>query len=90
MIPVVSLFMILFFSFLRFIVAIACYLKDSKKIFMQSLSLYASCLCSMLLNDEIVDIQKPDGICSPTFVANDFSGIFLHPFIFSIKYSRSA
>ena len=25
----------------------------------------------MLLNDDIVDIEKPDGLCSPTFVAQD-------------------
>ena len=42
------------------------------------------------LNDDIVDIEKPDGICSPTFVVDEFSGLFLHPSIFSIKHSRSA
>ena len=44
----------------------------------------------MLLNDEIADIKKLDGICSPTFVMNEFSGFFLHPPIYSIKNSRSA
>ena len=44
----------------------------------------------MFLNDNIVDIEKADGICSPTFVGNEFSGLFLHPSIFSIKHSRSA
>ena len=29
----------------------------------------------MSLNDEIVDIQKPDGICSPAFVLDGFSGL---------------
>ena len=43
----------------------------------------------MLLNDNVIDIEKPDGICSPTFVANEFSGLFLHPSIFSFKHSRS-
>ena len=33
----------------------------------------------MLLNDDIVDIEKTDGICSPTFV------VFLYPSIFSFK-----
>ena len=47
-------------------------------------------LISMLLNDDILDIEKPDGICSPTFVGNEFSVLFLHPSIFSIKHSRSA
>ena len=44
----------------------------------------------MFLNDHIVDLEKPDGICLPTFVVNEFSGLFLHPSIFSIKHSRSA
>ena len=44
----------------------------------------------MLLNKDIVDIEKPDGICSLTFVVDEFSGLFLHPPIFSIKHLRSA
>ena len=44
----------------------------------------------MSFNDNIVDNEKPDGICLPTFVVNEFSGLFLHPSIFSIKHSRSA
>ena len=44
----------------------------------------------MLLNDDIVEIGKPDGICWPTFDVDEFSGLFLHPSIFSIKHSRSA
>ena len=39
---------------------------------MQSLPLYTSCLFSMLLNDDIVDIEKPDGLCSLIFVVNEF------------------
>ena len=42
----------------------------------------------MLLNDDIVDIAKPDGICSLTFFADEVSGLFLHPSNFSIKHSR--
>ena len=57
---------------------------------MQSLPLYASCLISALLNDDMLDIEKPNGICSPTFVVDEFSGLFLHPSIFSIKHSKSA
>ena len=41
----------------------------------------------MLLNDDIVDIKKPDCICSLTFVVDEFSGLFLHPFI--IFYMQS-
>ena len=44
----------------------------------------------MLLNEDIVDIKKPEGICLPTFVVDEFSGLFLHPSIFSIIHSRSA
>ena len=42
----------------------------------------------MLLNDDTVNIEKPDRICSLTFVVDEFSGLFLHPSIFSVKYSR--
>ena len=49
----------------------------------------------MLLN--IVDIEKSDEICSPTFVVDQLSGLFLHPSIFTsifilpfIKDLRSA
>ena len=57
---------------------------------MQSLPPNTLCLFSMLLNEDIVDIEKPDGICSLTFVGNELSGLFLHPSIFSIKHSRPA
>ena len=40
----------------------------------------------MLSNYGIVDVKKPDGICSPTFAEDEFSGLFLHPSFFSIKY----
>ena len=33
-------------------------LKDSQNFFIQSLPLHTSCLFSMLLNDDIVDIKK--------------------------------
>ena len=64
----------------------ACSLKDSQNFLMQSLPLYTSWLSSMLLNDDIVDIKKSDGICSPYFVIVKFQ----HPSILSIKDSRSA
>ena len=44
----------------------------------------------MFLNDDTVDIEKPDGICLPTFDVNEYSGLFLNLSIFSIKHSRSA
>ena len=47
-------------------------------------------LIFMLLNNDIVDIEKPNGICLPTFVVDEFSGLFKHPSISFIKHSRSA
>ena len=35
-------------------------------------------------------MEKINGISSPTFAVDDFSRLFLHPFIFPIKDSRSA
>ena len=40
----------------------------------------------MSLNDDIVDIEKPDRVCSPTFVVGDISGIFLHPSTFFQRF----
>ena len=39
----------------------------------------------MSTNNVIVGIEKPDETCLPTFVINYFSGLFLHPLIFSTK-----
>ena len=44
----------------------------------------------MLLNYDIVDIEKLDGISSATFIVNEFSELFLHQSIFSMKHLRSA
>ena len=38
----------------------------------------------MLLNKDIVNIEKYDVIFSLTFVMDEFSGLFLRPSIFSI------
>ena len=38
----------------------------------------------MLLNDDIVHTEKPDGIYWPTFVVDESSGLFLHPLVFSM------
>ena len=43
----------------------------------------------MLRNDGIVDIEKYDEICLLTFVVDRYSGLFLHPSIFSIIHLRS-
>ena len=44
----------------------------------------------MPLNEDIVDIEKPEGICSLTFAVDEFSALFLHPSTFTIKDSKSA
>ena len=67
-----------------------CSLKNLQNFFMQYSPLYTSCLLSMLLNEVIAGIEKPGGICSRTFVQNEFSGLFLHPSMFLIMHSRSA
>ena len=43
----------------------------------------------MSLNDHIANIKKPGGIYLPNFAIDEFSGLFLHPLIFSNKHSRS-
>ena len=58
------LVIISFFLFLKLIIFIACSLKYSQNFFMQSLPLYALCLFSLLLNDDVVDIEKPEVILS--------------------------
>ena len=47
-----------YFFFLKLIISVACFLKDSQNFFMQSLPLYTSCLFSMLLNDNMVEMKK--------------------------------
>ena len=79
-----------FFSFLKINYFHAYSLKDSQNFFMQSLPLYMLRLFSILLNNNIVDTEKPNGICWLSYVVDEFSGLYLHPSIFSIIHSRSA
>ena len=44
----------------------------------------------MLLNEDIVQIEKPNGICLLTFVVDEFPGLFLHSSVFSIIHSKTA
>ena len=101
MIPAAIFLIVSFFSFLKLIIFTACSLKDLQNFSIQSLLLiifyyflffllYTSCLFSVLVNEDIVDIEKPDGICLLTFVADEFSGLFLHPSIFPIIHPKSA
>ena len=73
------------FFFLKLIIFIACSFKDSQNFFMQSLPLHTSRLFSMSLNDDIVDIEKPDGIGSLTSFFLIFQDYFYIPSIFSNK-----
>ena len=41
-------------------------------------------------NEYPVDIEFPQGICSPNFVVEEFSGLFAHPSIFLFKDSMPA
>ena len=70
MIPDPPLLITSFFLFLKLIVFIERSLENSQNFFMQSLPLYTSCLFSMLLNEDILEIEKPDGIFSFTFVVD--------------------
>ena len=85
MIPTALLFITSFFFFLKLINFNACSLKDSQNFLMQSLPLYRSCFVSMLLNDDIVEIERPGRACSLAFVMNEFSGLFLHPSMFLLN-----
>ena len=63
-----------FFFFLKLIVFFACSLKDSQNFFIHKTTSAYTMLIFYALNDDIVDIEKPDGICLPTFVVEEFSG----------------
>ena len=43
----------------------------------------------MLLNEKVVDIEKPDGICFLALAVDGFLGLFLHSSVFSIIQLRS-
>ena len=49
---------------------------------------HLSFLFSMLQSEDIADIVKPDGMCSLTYILDEFSGLFLHTSVFSIIHSR--
>ena len=88
MIPAALLLITSFFFVLKFVIFIAYSLKNSQNLFIQSLNLYKSWVLSMLVNEDIAEIEKGDGICSFTFVVDEFSGLFLHPSIFSMIHLR--
>ena len=77
------------FLFLKPIIFIAYCLKDSQNFFIQTLSWHTSCLFPMLLNEKVVDIEKPDGICFLALAVDEFLGLFLYSSILSIIQLRS-
>ena len=42
-------------------------------------------LIFVLINDDLIELETPDGIRSPTLVVDDLSRLLLHPSIFSIE-----
>ena len=80
MIPAALLLINSFFLFVKLIILIACFLKDSQdKTFSHNLYLlfsiplyllYIYLLFSMPLNEDILGIGKPDGICLLISVAD--------------------
>ena len=86
---ILAALLLLISFFKKLIIFIACSLKTSKNFLIQSLPQYTSCLFSMLLKEDILDIEKPGVICSRTFAVDKFSGLFLHTSIVSIMHSRS-
>ena len=97
MITAALLLVTFIFFFLKLFIFIARSLKNSQNFFMQPFSLYTSYflyilrilwLFSMLLKENIVDIEKPDGICLHTFAVDEFSGLFLYPLFFSDIHSN--
>ena len=65
-----------FSSFL--ITFVACSLRELQNVFVQSFSRYKPCLISISSKALIADNEYPQGICSPTFVVEDFFHLFAH------------
>ena len=59
-----------------------CSLKESQNFFIQSFPRYKVCLFSIWSYPQIVDIEYRQWICSPTFIVEDFSGLFARLSIF--------
>ena len=57
---------------------------------LKNYAIFTSIYIMPIFYDNIEGIENSDGICSLTFVVDEFSGLFLHPLIFSVIHSRSA
>ena len=66
------------FFFLKIIIFSVCSFKNGQNFFIQSLPLYTSCLFFIFLNNDIVDIEKPDGVFSLTFCCIHQSFLLYH------------
>ena len=66
----------------------ACSPNDSKT-FSCNIFHYIKYVVLLQSNAPIVDIEYPQGICSPIFDLEEFSGLFAHSSIFLIKDSIS-
>ena len=95
---IISVFMFEFFlanaaffgkSSLCSIIFIACSLKGLQNFWIESSASYTLCLFSIPSNLHIVDIEYLQEICSPTFVVNGFSKLFLYFSDFLFRDSRS-
>ena len=73
------------FFFLKLVIFAAYSFKDLQNLLMRYLPLYTSRLFPMFF--DTANTEKPDAICSLTFFVSEFSGLFLHPSILSIKHS---
>ena len=69
----------------KLITFVACSLKEQQNFLIQSSPRYELCPFSIVLKIHIVDIDEPQGICSPIFFVEDFSRLFAHPSIFYSK-----
>ena len=72
------------FAFLKANYPNAYTFKNLQKLFIQSFPLYSSCLCFIVLSDDIVEIKMSDGRCLATFVVDDFADFYLNPSILLI------
>ena len=88
MIPAALLLITFFFFFLKLIIFIVYFLKNSKKKI--NYATFTSIYIMPIFYDNIEGIENSDGICLLIFVVDEFSGLFLHPLIFSVIHSRSA
>ena len=56
--------------------------QGTTKLFEQPSLRYKLCLFPIVSKTQIVNIEYPQGICFPTFIAENFSGLFADPSTF--------